>query len=217
MFVKTFPVGPFQCNCTILGDEESGDAIVIDPGDESDKIMTELTREALTVKYLLHTHAHIDHIGSTRLLKDKTSGKIALHREDQFLYDNIAMQGQLLGLKVDPVVRPVDHYLVDQDEIVWGGHRRIGVVHTPGHTPGSLTFLIRDFRSDKDLLLTGDTLFMGSIGRTDLWGGDYKLIMESIKTKLLKYNDETVVIPGHGPHTTIGHERGSNPFITQAT
>lgn len=212
MFVKTFPVGSFQCNCTILGDETTGEAVVIDPGDEAPRILAELEKKSLKVKYILHTHAHLDHIGATRLVQEKTGGKIGLHKDDLFLYENIAMQGQFLGLRIDPQVPPVDHYLEHADVLEWGG-TQTKVFHTPGHTPGSITFHMKDVLSQKDLLFAGDTLFMGSIGRTDLWGGDYDLILDSIKTKILTLKEDTVVVCGHGPNTTIGQEKKFNPFL----
>lgn len=212
MLVKTFPVGIFQCNCVILGDKNTGEAIVIDPGDEEDRIIKELKKDSLTVKYILHTHAHIDHIGSTGKLKKNTKGDILLHKDDLFLYDNIAMQGQTLGIPTDSDVSPVDHLIAHGDSVEWG-KAHLSVIHTPGHTPGSLSFLIKNMIGDKDVLLTGDTLFQESIGRTDLWGGDFKQLIHSIKTRLLKYDDDTLVIPGHGPSTTIGDERSMNPFL----
>lgn len=213
MFVKTFPVGMFQCNCTILGDEETGEALVIDPGDEAGRILAELRKNSLKAKYILHTHAHLDHIGATKQVKDETGGALGLHKDDLFLYENIAMQGQFLGMQLDPVVRPADHYLVHDDVVSWGKNNHAEVLHTPGHTPGSLSFFMKGLAEGKDVLFAGDTLFRGSIGRTDLWGGDYDLIIESIKTKLMTLPDDVLVVCGHGPHTTIGQERGKNPFL----
>ncbi len=211
MFVKTFPVGSFQCNCTIIGDTDTGDAIVVDPGDEAPRILAELQKNNFKVKYIVHTHAHLDHIGATRALKDATGGTIGLHKEDLFLYENIQMQSEMLGMQLDPVVRPVDHYLVHGDVLEWGKNRKLEVMHTPGHTPGSLCF-----HTDADgspLVMAGDTLFMGSIGRTDLWGGDYGQIMDSLQTRLMKLDAGATVICGHGPNTTIGREIKSNPFL----
>lgn len=213
MIVKTFPVGAFQCNCTIIGDEETSEAIVIDPGDEGSLILSELKKHSLTTKYIIHTHAHLDHIGATRHIKDQTGGTIGLHKDDLFLYENIAMQGELLGMRLDPVVRPVDHYLVQGDVLEWGKGEKIEVLHTPGHTPGSLSFLAKNLVKNQDLLFSGDTLFMSSIGRTDLWGGDYNQIINSIKTRLLNLPDTVQVVCGHGPMTTIGRERKGNPFL----
>lgn len=210
MFIKTFPVGAFQCNCTILADQSTGEAVVIDPGDEPHKIIKELV--PFKVKYLLHTHAHIDHIGGTSSVKTSCGGRIGLHKDDLFLYDNIEMQGEFLGIKIDCPVKPVDHHLVDGDVIEWGENNRIEVLHTPGHTPGSLSFLNRSLK--EDLLFAGDTLFLGSIGRTDLWGGDFNQIIHSIKTRLMTLSETTPVVCGHGPMTTVGREKKLNPFIS---
>lgn len=213
MLVKTFPVGAFQCNCTILGDEETGDAIVIDPGDEADRILQELKAKNFKVKYIIHTHAHLDHIGATRKIKEATGGTIGLHKDDLFLYENIQMQGELLGMRLDPVVKPIDHYLVHGDELEWGKNSQVKVLHTPGHTPGSLSFHVPKLVGDKDFIFTGDTLFLGSIGRTDLWGGDYDQLIDSIKTRLLPCSDDAIVVAGHGPNSTIGQEKRMNPFL----
>lgn len=212
MFVKTFPVGSFQCNCTILADRSTGEAVVIDPGDEAHKIIRELA--SFKVKYLLHTHAHIDHIGGTSSVKDSCGGRIALHKDDLFLYDNIEMQGQFLGMHIDSPVKPVDHYLVHGDVIEWGDKNRMEVLHTPGHTPGSLSFVSKGLDEKEELLFAGDTLFLGSIGRTDLWGGDFNQIIHSIKTRLITLPETTPVVCGHGPMTTVGREKKLNPFIT---
>lgn len=212
MIVKTFPVGAFQCNCTILGDPETGEAIVVDPGDEADKILKVLSDHQLKIKYLLHTHAHLDHIGATRKVKEKNGGKIGLHKDDLFLYENMKMQGQFLGLSVKDDPLPIDHYLVQGDVIEWGGKNRLEVLHTPGHTPGSICF--HQQTENQNLLFAGDTLFMGSIGRTDLWGGDHEQILSSINTKLLSLPETTSVVCGHGPNTSIGREKKLNPFLS---
>lgn len=215
MYVKTFPVGVFQCNCTLLIDENTGEAIVIDPGDEGERIADELHKKQCRVKYIIHTHAHIDHIGATKAVKQACGGEICLHRDDLFLYENIAMQGRFLGVQIDEGVLPVDHYLHHGDRLECQ-NVRTKVLHTPGHTPGSLSFLFENLpvgAQKTNLLFSGDTLFMGSIGRTDLWGGDYDQIIASIKSELLTLPPETVVITGHGPNTTIARERKYNPFL----
>jgi len=212
-FIKTFPVGSFGCNCTILGDPETGEAIVVDPGDEGERIVKELSAAGLKAKYLIHTHAHIDHILGTRTVKEKNGGTIGLHKDDLFLYENMEMQGQFLGLQVKQPALAVDHFLTHGDVLEWGSNR-IEVIHTPGHTPGSISFLAHQLLKDQDVLFSGDTLFAGSIGRTDLWGGDYDLIIDSIKTRLLNLKDNVQVVCGHGPVTSIGRERKMNPFLT---
>ena len=209
MFLKTFPVGPFQCNCSILADEKTGEAIVVDPGEEAQKILNLLKEQGFIAKYLIHTHAHLDHICATKEVHEKTKASICLHKADQFLYDNIEMQGGLLGLTGTVSVAPVTKYLEHGDEIFLSG-LPIEVLHTPGHTPGSICFSLKD----QKLLFAGDTLFYRSIGRTDLWGGDYDQILNSIKTKLLCLDQTTTVIPGHGLKTTIGAEGQKNPFLS---
>lgn len=213
LFVKTFPVGAFACNCTILGDPETQEAIVIDPGDEAQKIISILESKQFKVTHLLHTHAHIDHIGATCEMKKQTGAKIGLHREDQFLYDNMEMQAQFLRLPLEIQSSPIDHYLEDKDVIEWGKSNRIEVIHTPGHTPGSISFLQINEDQNEKTLFSGDTLFMGSIGRTDLWGGNHQQILESIKTRILSLEDDISVICGHGPNTSIGQEKIHNPFF----
>lgn len=205
--IKTFPVGVFQCNCTIIADPESREALVIDPGDEAERILQELMAQKIQVRAILHTHAHIDHIGATKEIAQKTGGVICLHKDDLFLYDNMAMQAQVLGVDMDCDVLPVEKFIAHGDAVEIASGLRADVLHTPGHTPGSVCFLIGK------TLFAGDTLFQGSIGRTDLWGGDYGQIIASIKEKLLKLPLETRVICGHGPQTTIGHEAKNNPFL----
>lgn len=212
MEIEVFPVGPFQCNCAILTDPQSGDAIVIDPGDEADSIIQKLRARGLRVRHLLHTHAHLDHVGATADLRAALGGTICLHRDDLFLYDNLAMQSALLKLPT-PKVAPVDHYLEDGDEVALGG-LVARAIFTPGHTPGSLCFLVEEKGGNlRSVLFSGDTLFAGSIGRTDLWGGDYGAIMASIRERLMPLDLQLPVCPGHGPMTTIGDEKRHNPFL----
>jgi len=221
MFIKTFPVGAFQCNCTIIGDEETGDAFVIDPGDEADTIIAELETQKFTVKYIIHTHAHIDHIGATKEVKNKCSGEICLHKGDTPLYDNMAMQAQVLGVNMDCDVLPVSKYIEHKDMLECHPEFKTEVIFTPGHTPGSVCFLFRDVPftakdgsvQKRPLLFSGDTLFQRSIGRTDLWGGDYDQILSSIRSELFTLPEETLVVPGHGPQTLISEERAQNPFL----
>lgn len=209
MFIKTFPVGVFQCNCSIIADEESGEALVVDPGDDAEKIIAEIGKNKFTVKYIVHTHAHIDHIGATRGVHQGCGGDICLHRDDLPLYDNIDMQAQFLGIKNTGGVLPVKTFVEHGDVFELGKNLRAETLFTPGHTPGSVCFSIEK----SNLLLSGDTLFLKSIGRTDLWGGNYDQIIASIKEQLLTLPDKTRVIPGHGPTTIIGSEKTLNPFL----
>ncbi len=208
MLLATFPVGPLQCNCSIIACPETKEAAVIDPGGDADHIIDLCKKDGYTIKYLLHTHAHFDHIVGAREVKEKTGAKICLHKEDQWLYDNVDKQGQMFGFKFDTPL-PIDHYLEDEEEIAVG-NVKTKVIYTPGHTPGSSCFAL----AEKDsILFAGDTLFQGSIGRTDLWGGSFENIVKSIKGRLFKLDDSTEVITGHGPKTSIWSERRENPFV----
>lgn len=209
MIIETFPVGPLQCNCTILGDPESGEAIVIDPGDEPLHILKRLSAHGLRPKAILITHTHIDHVGGNQEIRERTGAKVMLHEKDLPLYDNLGMQASLIGLDA-PVRAAVDEH-VHQGDVVFFGSKgdSLEVLHTPGHTPGSCSFYL----PNQGLLFSGDTLFSGSVGRTDLWGGDFDTEMRSIKERLLPLPDATRVIAGHGPDTTIIEERRSNPFL----
>ena len=207
MILETFPVGPLACNCTILGDPESGEAIVIDPGDEVGYIHRRLTELGLTLKQILVTHAHIDHVGGALRLKRLTGAPILLNENDLPLLKMMDSQAGWLGVAT-PETAPPDENLADGLRV---GLERYPaeVLLTPGHTQGSVCLHFAPLK----LLIAGDTLFAGSIGRTDLPGGDYDKIIDSIHTRLLPLPDDTRVLTGHGPATTIGVERQSNPFL----
>jgi hydroxyacylglutathione hydrolase len=207
MILETFPVGPLQCNCTILADEETREAIVVDPGDEISRIHRRLTSLGLTLKQILITHAHIDHVGGALKLKALTGAPIYLNEADLPLLQMMSAQAAWLNIET-PETAPPDESLTDG--------RRVGldnypaqVIHTPGHTQGSICLHFAPLK----MVLAGDTLFAGSIGRTDLPGGNYEQIIESINSRLLNLPNETTVVPGHGPVTTIGAERKTNPFL----
>ncbi|TAK08497.1 MAG: MBL fold metallo-hydrolase [Candidatus Manganitrophaceae bacterium] len=206
MIFESFPVGPFQCNCILLACEETRTAVVFDPGEESDEILGRLARLQLKAAFLFHTHAHLDHVGATEAVRAKTGAVTGLHEEDMPLCENLSIQAALFGLPTPPVPI-IDRFLKHGDSFSFG-KEKIEVIHTPGHTPGSVSFHVPTVG-----LLTGDTLFAGSIGRTDLWGGSYPTLIESIQKRLLSFPDQTAVYPGHGPRTTIGRERGGNPFL----
>lgn len=210
MILEHLAVGPFQCNCIIIGHEATREALVVDPGDEADRIIDILDRHQLTATWLLHTHAHLDHVGATGVLQERTGAKIALHPDDLFLYDNLEMQSRMLGLST-PKQAPVDFRLTDESTFAAGGIE-VGTMHTPGHTPGSCCFHMPQ-AGEQDVLFSGDTLFMGSIGRTDLPGGSYETLMQSIHDRILPLANDTLVIPGHGPATTVERERRGNPFL----
>jgi hydroxyacylglutathione hydrolase len=208
MIIDTFPVGMLQCNCTIVGDETSREAIVIDPGDDPDLILKKLQQRQLVLKQIICTHTHIDHVGAIFDLQQKAGTPASIHHADLFLFEKLDVQAQWLG--VEPPTRgSIDHFLKDGEAVTCSGVE-IGVIHTPGHTPGSTTFVLP---GDRHILFAGDTLFRQGIGRTDLWGGSYAEIIPSIEKKLMTFADDTLVIAGHGPSTTIGHERRHNPFL----
>ena len=215
MIHEVLPVGALQCNCSILGDEASGEAIVVDPGDDIPRIMAILQRHKLTVKQILITHAHIDHIAGAARLKKLTGAPILYNPRDLPLVKMMDVQAGWLGMAT-PEVNPPDDTLEDGGVIaigaVSGGTPALtgNILATPGHTQGSVCLYL----PEKNLLLAGDTLFAGSVGRTDLPGGDTRALLQSIHSKLLPLPDATVVIPGHGPTTSIGEERESNPFLT---
>lgn len=207
VFVKTFAVGPLKCNCTIIGDLASKQAIVVDPGGDADLILKTLTDNDLTVTNILHTHAHFDHFLAAGEMKEKTGAALALHKDDQFLWEMLETQCGLFGIEAKKVPPP-DHFLEHEEPVALpevGGC----CIHTPGHTPGSMCFYF-----DKlNLLLGGDTLFRGAIGRTDLWGGDFNQIQASIKHRLYTLDEATAVVTGHGPATSIGDELRHNPYV----
>ncbi len=210
MIVETFRVGPLECNCTIVGDETSRDAIVVDGGDGVDEVVARLDRLGLKAKLLVHTHAHIDHIFDLGRLRELTGAPGLLHPDDVPLYQTLPIQARWIGLSHAPPVVAIDADLRDGD-VLRAGDLRLDVLHTPGHTPGSCCFAIA---SDAGAtLLTGDTLFAGSIGRWDLGGTSMEDIVRSIHGKLMPYPDATPCIPGHGPFTTVGIERETNPYL----
>ena len=209
MIRETFPVGLLQCNCTILGDETSREAIVIDPGYDIPRILAALAKHQLTVKQIVITHAHFDHISSAQTLKQITGAPIVYNQADLPLVAIMAQQPAWIGLYI-PVgdVPPPDHSPADNETLTVNGIDST-ILFTPGHTPGSLCRHV----PAANLLIAGDTLFAGSVGRTDLPGGDTRKLLASIHERLLTLPDEVTVIPGHGSRTTIGAERDSNPFL----
>jgi len=208
MIHEILPVGILQCNCSVVGDEASGEAVVIDPGDDIERVQEILTRHRLKAKYIVATHAHIDHVGGIQKLQRATGATVLMHEKDLPLYRNIALQAAWVGVPVPGVV-DVDQFLKEGDVVRWGS-LALEVLHTPGHSPGSLSLHLP---GDNRRIFSGDTLFQGSIGRTDLWGGDFRQILASIRNTLLSFPDQTPVFPGHGAHTTIGEEREHNPFL----
>jgi hydroxyacylglutathione hydrolase len=249
---EIIPVGMLQCNCSILGDPETHEAIVVDPGDEVERILEILRAQQLNVRAIVSTHTHIDHVGGLARLHAATKAPVLIHEADLELYRHLDMQAQFLGMRT-PESMGIEDFVKEGDSVRWGAYAA-RVIHTPGHTPGSISLLVErgepseqayvdrmrpqsaEVSTEAHLhahlkthagelapprkralaplrLVAGDTLFQGSIGRTDLWGGSMKDILRSIREKLLALPDETLVIPGHGDNTTIGAERAENPYL----
>jgi len=209
MIHEIFPVGPLQCNCSIIGDETSREAMVIDPGDDIEDILAVIAKHHLQVKQIVITHAHIDHVGGAMKLRAATGAPILLNQNDYDLLKMLDTQAAWIGMK-SPGKVEIDQS-VEQADTVRAGSIVANVLHTPGHTEGSICLY---FPAEKTLL-AGDTLFAGSIGRTDLPGGSFQKIIQSLHGTVLALPDDTVVVPGHGPQTTIGEERDSNPFLVK--
>ncbi len=207
---ETFPAGPFQCNCSVIACGDSKDAIVIDPGGETERIAEIIAQYDLTVKAIIHTHAHLDHIYCTRDIKETHGGEVCLHPGDRFLYDGAAMQAAMFGWAPRPMVT-VDRWLADGEALAFG-KRTAQVLHTPGHTPGSVCFEVT-VPGERTLVFAGDTLFRRSVGRTDLPGGDAKVLAASIRERLYTRDLDAIVVPGHGPTTVLGDEARANPFV----
>ena len=205
--IKTIAVGPLQCNCSILVDEATRKAVVIDPGDEAERIARAIAAEEATAVALVHTHAHFDHISGSGELAELTGAPIRLHPADRTLYDRLPSQAAMFGLEANPPTPP--GLPLSDGEAIRFGESALRAIHTPGHTPGSTCFLLE---GDDPVLFSGDTLFRRSIGRTDLWGGDTEAILSSIRGRLFSLPAATPVICGHGPGTTIGEEKRMNPF-----
>jgi glyoxylase-like metal-dependent hydrolase (beta-lactamase superfamily II) len=207
--VRTLPVGPLQCNCSIVADTETREAVVIDPGDEADRILLALAETKCRAIALLHTHGHFDHVGGTSAVKRATGAAIRIHSADRSLYNALSEQAAFFGLSLEPPL-PADGGFVD-GETITVGRFRLETIWTPGHTPGSTSFRLK---GEPPILFSGDTLFRRSIGRTDLRGGDTDAIVSSIRRRLYVLPPETRVVCGHGPDTTIGEERRENPFVS---
>lgn len=207
---ETFPVGPLGCNCSLVVCESTRQALVIDPGDEAPEILRRVAERGLSLVGIFHTHAHFDHVGGTLGVREASGAPVMLHPGDRPLYEMVPLQGQMFGMQV-AAPPPVDRWLEDGD-VVAIGTLAGRVLHTPGHTPGSICLHLGEQR----VVFTGDTLFARGVGRTDLWGGSFEALIESIHDKLLTLPDDTMVVPGHGGETTVGRERAANPFLERA-
>lgn len=205
MIIASLPTGPLEVNCYLLGCESTKKAAVIDPGGDVDSIMQMLRQHDLSPVMVINTHGHFDHIGGNRSLIDATGCELVIHRDDAALLHRAAEHAQNFGLSVAQSPEPTR--LLDDGDIIELGQMSIKVIHTPGHSPGGICLHVGQY------LFVGDTLFSGSIGRTDLPGGNHQLLIDNIKNKLLCLAEETLVYPGHGPKTTIGQEKRTNPFL----
>ena len=209
MIHEILPVGPLQCNCSIIGDETTHQGMVIDPGDDIEDVLDLIEKHNLKIKQIVITHAHIDHVGGAMKLRAATGAPILLNQNDYALLKMLDVQAAWIGMK-DPGKVEIDHSLGQSDK-VQAGSLTADVIHTPGHTEGSICL----YFPLENKLVAGDTLFAGSIGRTDLPGGSMEKIIRSLREKVMALPDDTLVVPGHGPLTTIGEERESNPFLVQ--
>ena len=207
MLLSTVVVTEFMTNCFIVGDEATKEAIVIDPGGEADRIVNEIKNLGVEIKAVINTHAHVDHIGALKEIKAKFNAEIMLHKLELPILQTASRMGRLFGVSIEQPPEP-DRFLADGDQVSCGDIT-LTVIETPGHSPGGISLVTSDGR----YCFVGDTLFAGSIGRTDLPGGDYHTLIQSIKTRLIPLGDEVKVLPGHGPATTMGNERRYNPFL----
>jgi hydroxyacylglutathione hydrolase len=207
MILEMLTVSPFQENCYVIGDEESMTGAVIDPGDEAARIALTVERVGLEISQIIVTHSHIDHVGAVAQLVDEYMCPVLMHNEAEAMLKTVPQQAMMMGMRFGKVPK-VDRHIGD-DEILEVGSLRLRSLYTPGHAPGHLAFLVED----EDTVFSGDALFAGSVGRVDLPGGSMEVLMRSISERLLILPDETRVLSGHGPETTIGRERVSNPFL----
>jgi hydroxyacylglutathione hydrolase len=211
MLIETQAVAPFFKNGFVLACEETRDAVLIDPGDEVNGLLAFAERSALTIRHILLTHAHVDHITGVAMAKQVLQAPVYLHRDDLFLYENAVSQGAMFGLHVES--QPAIDVFYSPGQVIAFGSYEARPHHTPGHCPGGICLQVGKKGSTGKQLFVGDTLFAGSIGRTDLPGGDYETLIKSIRSVLFAFGDDAQVYPGHGPITTIGQERRTNPFL----
>jgi hydroxyacylglutathione hydrolase len=205
VIIKKLEVGPIMANCFILGCETTKEAVVVDPGDDADRILMELAKSDLKVKYLINTHGHFDHVGANKKMKEVTGAQIGIHPDDESMLGELSQSALMFGMSVENSP-PADFLLNEGDDVTFG-EITLKVIHTPGHSMGGICLYT------KGHLFAGDTLFAGSIGRTDLPGGDYDTLISSIKDKLLGLDEDTIVYTGHGPETNIASEKRMNPFL----
>ena len=212
MILETRAVEPFLKNGYVLGCEETREGVLIDPGDEVEELLDAVRQHRLQIRYILLTHAHLDHITGVKRAKEVLGAPVGLHEADDFLYRGVVQQGIAFGFRVEP--QPAVDFFYEGEDPLRFGRFSVWIRHTPGHCPGGVCLEVgREDRPER-ILMVGDTLFAGSIGRTDLPGGNTATLLRSIRDVLLSFPDDTVVYSGHGPATTVGHERRTNPFLT---
>ena len=211
MILETRAVGPFMKNGFLIGCERTQEGVLIDPGDEVDELLAVAERRAVSIQHILLTHAHVDHVTGVAAAKRALGVPVHLHRDDLFLYESAVESGRMFGLRVEPQP-PIDRFYEAGQVITFGGYE-VRPHHTPGHCPGGVCLQVGAAGETGQDLFVGDTLFAGSVGRTDLPGGDHATLLRSIRTVLFAFGDDARVYPGHGPATTIGQERRTNPFL----
>ena len=205
MILKTLVVGPIQANCYIVGCERTREAAVIDPGGDANKIVMALAKDKLRCVYIINTHGHFDHAGDNKRLKEVTGAELLIHRADVPMILQQESSGGMWGVEAEN--SPPPDRTLDEGDVIRFGDLSLKVLHTPGHSPGSLSLVT------ENAVFVGDTLFAGSIGRTDFLGGDYEALLENVREKIFPLGDDVVIYPGHGPKTTVGRERRTNPFF----
>lgn len=210
MIVEVIVVGPLQVNATLIGCQATKKALITDPGGDANNLLARLAHHDLQLETIALTHAHVDHIGGLAMLKEKTGATLYMHQAEEAVYQMAPRLGMMFGVSIGDLPK-ADGYFKEGDSLTVG-EITLKVIETPGHTPGGVTFHFKPSENE-DVLIAGDSLFAGSIGRTDLPGGDFNTLIASLKNKLLQYPDETIVITGHGPSTEIGKEKCTNPFL----
>lgn len=208
MILEGFPVGPIQANCYIVGDETTRKGVIIDPGDEAERILSRVRQNELEIEIIFNTHGHFDHVGANKKVKEATGAKIAIHPDDAHYLSKISQSAAVWGMFAED--SPPADLLLEDGQVIQVGGMRFQVLHTPGHSPGSVSL----YMPDAELVFTGDLIFAGSIGRTDFPGGDYATLIQSVREKIFPLGDEVRILSGHGPVTTVGNEKLHNPFFT---
>lgn len=211
MILKTFPVNPFEMNCYVYHDEKSKEGVIIDPGtyshDEKEEILDYIRSNNITIKLIINTHGHIDHIMGNKWAKDSFNVPVLMHKDDLPLINSALEQANMYGIAFPQPANP--DKLIDENDIIEFNGCTLSILHTPGHSPGSVSLV----DEKEKLIFVGDCVFHGSIGRTDLWMGDMELLVNMIKTKIIKYPDDYILYPGHYEKTTVGEEKNLNPFL----